>query len=82
MNNTPRARNAEHAAALELYRLSQTALNRFMNNEKTSSGLSYQTLATMPEYAALLTARDTAQAAVAIRYPKMPAPNAKSKAKT
>ncbi len=64
MNKTPVARNEAHGAALEAYRMSEAALDRFINHEYVTNGRGMSWLQTQSQYEALVEARDAARAEV------------------
>jgi hypothetical protein len=64
MNKTPNPRNADHAAALEAYRLAQANLDRYVNHERTYHGTSQETLNRQTEFQTLVELRDTTRDAV------------------
>ena len=65
-----RGRNAEHIEALETLRLSEATLYRYINDQKVSNGYGDERLAGMPEFQALVEARDDAREAVKAANPK------------
>lgn len=66
-----RGRNPEHIEALEAFRLSEATLYRFVNYHKVTNGYSDERLATMPEFQALVEAREDARDAAKVANPKL-----------
>ena len=79
MTKTPEEAWAAHAAAVETARYAEAARYRYWNNAKIFNGYGDERLATIPEYQALIAARDDARDTANEADPRTPAPQKKGK---